>query len=79
MLQAGGSKVLEKLDNPVKFQWETGGSERPPPSVVYGFESDLLIDVNGGGFETETLPKIQFLSIRPAWRSSPPPFPWPKG
>lgn len=45
MLQAGGSKVLEKLDNPVKFQWGTGGSESPPPSVVYGFESDLLIDV----------------------------------
>ncbi|MGH7076119.1 MAG: P63C domain-containing protein [Stellaceae bacterium] len=45
MLEAGGSEILQKLKNHIKFQWGTGGSDSPPPSIVYGFESDLLIDV----------------------------------
>lgn len=45
MLQAGGSEILQKLENPIKFQWGTGGSDSPPPSVVHGFDSGLLIDV----------------------------------
>lgn len=53
LMQAGGSEILKKLDNPVKFQWGTGGSESPPPSVVYGFESDLLIDVCTSVIEAE--------------------------
>lgn len=53
MVQAGGSEILKKLENPVKFQWGTGGSESPPPSVVYGFESDLLIDVCTAVIEAE--------------------------
>lgn len=45
MLEAGGSEILEKLENPIKFQWGTGGSDSPPPSVVYGFDATMLIDV----------------------------------
>ncbi len=45
MVEAGGSEILEKLENPIKFQWGTGGSNSPPPSVVYGFDATMLIDV----------------------------------
>jgi|GEM_PF-305065 len=45
MTQAAGPEILEKLENPIKFQWGTGGSDSPPPSVVYGFDAALLIDV----------------------------------
>lgn len=43
--QVGGAELLKKLENPIKFQWGTGGAGSPPPSVVYGFDSGLLIDV----------------------------------
>jgi hypothetical protein len=45
MSQAGGSEIIQKLENPIKFQWGSGGSNSPPPSIVHGFDSGLLIDV----------------------------------
>lgn len=45
MSQAGGLEILQKFENPIKFQYGTGGSDSPPPSIVYGFDSALLIDV----------------------------------
>src|SRR5258708_25679366 len=39
-----GSELRTKLENPLKFQWGTGGSEMPP-AVIHGFDVTLLIDV----------------------------------
>jgi hypothetical protein len=39
-----GPELEEKLTNPLKFQWGTGGPEQPP-STVHGFDVSLLIDV----------------------------------
>jgi hypothetical protein len=45
MTDTVGAELREKLENPLKFQWGTGGAESPPPSVIYGFDATLLIDV----------------------------------
>lgn len=45
MTDVVGSEIREKLENPIKFQWGTGGADSPPPSVVYGFDAALLIDL----------------------------------
>jgi len=39
-----GAELTEKLENPLKFQWGTGGAE-VPPSTVHGFDVTLLIDL----------------------------------
>jgi hypothetical protein len=39
-----GAELRKKLENPLKFQWGTGGAEAPP-GIVYGFDSALLIDL----------------------------------
>jgi hypothetical protein len=44
MVEAVGPEVRKKLENPLKFQWGTGGANMPP-SVVYGFDATLLIDI----------------------------------
>jgi hypothetical protein len=38
-------EIRKSLENPIKFQWGIGGAGSPPPSVVYGFDATLLIDV----------------------------------
>jgi hypothetical protein len=38
------SELREKLANPLKFQWGSGGTEIPP-TTVHGFDATLLIDV----------------------------------
>jgi hypothetical protein len=38
-----GAELREKIENPIRFQWGTGGAEQPP-SVVNGFDVTLLID-----------------------------------
>lgn len=45
MADAVGAEIREKLENPIKFQWGTGGADSPPPSIVYGFDATLLIDL----------------------------------
>ena len=46
MADAAGAEIRTKsLENPIKFQWGTGGADSPPPSVVYGFDATLLIDL----------------------------------
>ena len=45
MMDAVGAEIRQKLENPIKFQWGTGGAGSPPPSVVYGFDAALLIDL----------------------------------
>lgn len=39
-----GADLMEKLKNPLKFQWGTGGAEQPP-AIVHGFDVTLLIDL----------------------------------
>jgi hypothetical protein len=39
-----GAELREKLANPLKFQWGTGGAEIPP-TTINGFDATLLVDV----------------------------------
>ena len=45
MSQTVGAELRNKLENPLKFQWGTGGAGSPPPSIISGFDATLLIDV----------------------------------
>ncbi len=40
----GGAELIQKLTQPVKFEWGTGGAEMPP-STINGFDATLLIDI----------------------------------
>lgn len=39
-----GAELREKLENPLRFQWGTGGAEAPP-TLVHGVDAKVLIDV----------------------------------
>jgi hypothetical protein len=39
-----GPELREKLSQPIKFQWGTGGPELPP-TIVHGFDVTLLVDI----------------------------------
>jgi len=39
-----GAELREKIENPIKFQWGTGGAGIPP-TTIHGFDATLLIDV----------------------------------
>ena len=41
MSGAVGAELREKIENPIKFQWGSGGAGMPP-TTVYGFDSALL-------------------------------------
>jgi hypothetical protein len=43
MTEIAGAELKEKLENPLKFQWGTGGAEQPP-ATIHGFDATLLID-----------------------------------
>jgi hypothetical protein len=43
MEDSGGAELLQKLQEPLKFQWGSGGAE-VPPTVIHGFDVTLLID-----------------------------------
>jgi hypothetical protein len=45
MMETVGAEIRHKLENPIKFQWGTGGAGSPPPSVIYGFDATILIDI----------------------------------
>jgi hypothetical protein len=42
--EIAGAELREKLENPLKFQWGTGGAEQPP-ATIHGFDAGLLIDL----------------------------------
>jgi hypothetical protein len=57
--EVAGAELREKLENPLKFQWGTGGAEAPP-TTVHGFDVTLLIDLCNAIITAEvsgTLPK----------------------
>jgi len=39
-----GAEIRQKIENPLKFQWGSGGAEQPP-AIVHGFNVTLLIDL----------------------------------
>jgi hypothetical protein len=39
-----GAELREKIENPIKFQWGTGGADQPP-ATIHGFDSGVLIDL----------------------------------
>lgn len=39
-----GADLREKLENPFRFQWGTGGAGMPP-AIIHGFQAVLLIDI----------------------------------
>jgi hypothetical protein len=39
-----GAELRHKLQNPLKFQWGSGGAEQPP-AIIFGFDATLLIDL----------------------------------
>jgi hypothetical protein len=39
-----GPELAEKMENPLKFQWGSGGPEQPP-SIINGFDVTILIDI----------------------------------
>lgn len=52
MSEAVGVELRAKTDNPLKFQWGTGGAEQPP-ATIHGFDAALLIDVCKAIIQTE--------------------------
>lgn len=44
MSEAVGAELRGKIENPLKFQWASGGAETLQ-NTVHGFDSSLLIDI----------------------------------
>lgn len=44
MSESVSAEVKRKVENPLKFQWGSGGAEAPP-ATIHGFDSSLLIDI----------------------------------
>jgi hypothetical protein len=42
MSETVGAELRDKLENPLKFQWGTGGAGQPP-TTIHGFDVTLLI------------------------------------
>lgn len=40
-----GPEITQKIEQPIKFQWGSGGPNSPPPTVIHGFDVTLLIDI----------------------------------
>jgi hypothetical protein len=53
MAKIAGADLRAKFENPLKFQWGTGGAEAPP-SVVHGFDVTLLIDLSNAIIAAES-------------------------
>jgi hypothetical protein len=43
MTDSIGAELLQKLQNPLKYQWDAGGAQ--PPIQLHGFDGTLLIDL----------------------------------
>lgn len=48
-----GAELIAKFENPVKFQWGSGGAEAPP-STVHGYDVALLIDLSNAIIAAES-------------------------
>ena len=43
-MSGADAEIIKKIENPLKFQWGTGGAGIPP-TVIHGFDVTLLIDI----------------------------------
>jgi hypothetical protein len=59
MVETVGAEIRNKLENPMKFQWGTGGADSPPPSVIYGFDATILIDICNAIIAAESTGKLR--------------------
>jgi P63C domain len=57
MSEVIGAELRGKIENPLKFQWGSGGAEQPPVTI-HGYDSAILIDVCNGIIEAETQGKL---------------------
>lgn len=48
-----GAQLRDKMKNPLRFQWGTGGAQQPP-SEVNGYDATLLVDVCKAILDAET-------------------------
>jgi hypothetical protein len=69
MADAVGAELRQKLENPLKFQWGSGGAEGPP-STVHGFDATLLIDVCQAIIAAEAAGKLDNLRYRAITRQA---------
>lgn len=53
----GGGELREKMHNPLRFQWGTGGGEQPP-TTIHGYDAALLIDLCQAIITAETEKKL---------------------
>lgn len=53
-----GRELRDKLENPLVFQWGTGGREEPP-STVHGYDVTLLVDFCKAILEADTAGSLQ--------------------
>lgn len=44
MAESVEAELREKIENPIKFQWGSGGAGAPP-TTIYGFDSTIMIDL----------------------------------
>lgn len=59
MVESVGAEIRRKLENPMKFQWGTGGADSPPPSIIYGFDATILIDICNAIIAAEATGKLR--------------------
>ena len=57
MSEVAGAELRAKLENPLKFQWGTGGAEQPP-ATIHGFDATLLIDLSNAIIAAESSGKL---------------------
>ena len=53
MSETISAEIRKKIENPLKFQYSPGGAGAPPPSVIHGFDSAVLIDICNAIIEAE--------------------------
>lgn len=58
MADAVGAELRAKLQNPLKFQWGTGGAGQPP-ATIHGYDASLLIDLCKAIIAAEAAGKLQ--------------------
>lgn len=58
MADAVGAEVRQKFQNPLKFQWGTGGAGQPP-TTIHGYDATLLIDLCKAVIAAEADGKLQ--------------------
>lgn len=58
LADAVGAELRHKFENPLKFQWGTGGAGQPP-TIIHGYDATLLIDLCKAVITAEADGKLQ--------------------